>query len=80
MKLPRDLSGRELANGLCKHWKYREAAQEGSHLLLITDDPSHQRIAIPLHRSVKVGTLNNILRAVAAHKSTTRETILKTIL
>jgi hypothetical protein len=28
MKLPRDLSGRELANGLCKHWKYREAAQE----------------------------------------------------
>jgi predicted RNA binding protein YcfA (HicA-like mRNA interferase family) len=80
MKLPRDLSGRELASGLCKHWKYREVSQEGSHLLLATDVPSHQRIAIPLHKSVKVGTLNNILRTVAAHKGTTREAILKIIL
>jgi hypothetical protein len=37
MKLPRDLSGRELASSLCKHWKYMEVSQEGSHLLLATD-------------------------------------------
>ena len=80
MKMPRDLSGRELARGLCKHWGYRELNQEGSHLLLATEEPSHQRIAIPLHRSIKVGTLNNILRAVATHKGTTREAILKPIL
>ena len=80
MRLPRDLSGRELARGLCKHWEYREVSQEGSHLLLATEIPSHQRIAIPLHTSVKVGTLNNILRSVAAHKGTTREAILKPIL
>lgn len=80
MKLPRDLSGRELASGLCNHWKYREVSQEGSHLLPATDVPSHQRIAIPLHKSVNVGTLNNILRTVAAHKGTTREAILKIIL
>jgi len=60
--------------------KYREVSQEGSHLLLATDVPSHQRIVIPLHKSVEVGTLNNILRTVATHKGTTREAILKTIL
>jgi predicted RNA binding protein YcfA (HicA-like mRNA interferase family) len=80
MRLPRDLSGRELADGLCRHWNYRETSQEGSHLLLETNLPSHQRIAIPLHKSVKVGTLNNILRTVAAHKGVTREVILGAIL
>jgi hypothetical protein len=80
MKLPRDLSGRELARGLSKHWEYREINQEGSHLLLATEVPSHQRIAIPLHSSLNVGTLNGILRTVAAHKGTTREAIVKPIL
>jgi len=80
MRTPRDLSGRELARGLCKYWGYREVSQEGSHLLLATETPSHQRIAIPLHRSLKVGTLKNILRAVAAHKGTTSEEILKPLL
>lgn len=80
MKTPRDLSGRDLANGLCKYWEYKEAAQEGSHLLLTTEVPTHQRIAIPLHRSIKIGTLNKILRSVAAHKGKSREEILRAIL
>ena len=80
MRLPRDLSGRELAAGPCRHWGYRESKQEGSHLLLETELPSHQRIAIPLHKAVKVGTLNGILRSVAAHKGVTREIVLKSIL
>jgi len=80
MKTPRDLSGRDLARGLCKYWGYREVSQEGSHLLLATEVPTHQRIAIPLHRSLKVGTLKEILRAVAAHKGTTSNDILKSIL
>lgn len=80
MKTPRDLSGRDLANGLCRYWEYEEAAQEGSHLLLVTETPTHQRIAIPLHKSIKIGTLNNILRAVAAHRSRSREEILRAIL
>jgi len=80
MRTPRDLSGRDLAKGLCKYWEYREVSQEGSHLLLATDVPSHQRIAIPLHRSLKIGTLKDILRAVANHKGTTSNDILKPIL
>jgi predicted RNA binding protein YcfA (HicA-like mRNA interferase family) len=80
MRIPRGLSGRELAHGLCKQWAYREVSQEGSHLLLATEVPSHQRIAIPLHSSLNIRTLNGILRTVAAHKGTTREAILKSIL
>jgi predicted RNA binding protein YcfA (HicA-like mRNA interferase family) len=80
MRLPRDLSGQELAAGLCKYWNYRETSQEGSHLLLETHVPSQQRISIPLHKAVKLGTLSSILRAVAAHKGTSSDAILKAIL
>lgn len=80
MRTPRDLSGRDLARGLCKHWGYREVSQEGSHLLLSTETPRHQRMAIPLHKSVNIGTLKNILRAVAEHKGVTPEAILESIL
>jgi predicted RNA binding protein YcfA (HicA-like mRNA interferase family) len=80
MRLPRDLSGADLVRGLCKHWNYEKLGQEGSHVLLGTETPSHQRIAVPLHKSLTIGTLNSILRAVATHKCTTREEILKNIL
>jgi predicted RNA binding protein YcfA (HicA-like mRNA interferase family) len=78
--LPRDLSGRELAAGLCRHWNYQEISQEGSHLLLVTEIPGRQRIAVPLHKPVKLGTLNNILRCVASHKGVSHEAVLRAIL
>lgn len=77
MKLPRDLSGRELVALLCRNWGYKVADQEGSHILLTTERPSHQRIAIPNHSAIRVGTLQNILRAVAAHHGVEREDILQ---
>jgi predicted RNA binding protein YcfA (HicA-like mRNA interferase family) len=80
MKTPRDLSGRDLAEALCRHWAYREVQQTGSHIILQTEVPSHQRIPIPAHKNLRVGTLNAILRFVANHKGTTREEILKTVL
>jgi predicted RNA binding protein YcfA (HicA-like mRNA interferase family) len=39
VKIPRDLSGREIAKALCKHWDYRQVHQEGSHIILQTDTP-----------------------------------------
>jgi predicted RNA binding protein YcfA (HicA-like mRNA interferase family) len=75
MKIPRDLSGRELADGLCRHWAYRKVSQTGSHIILQTEQPSHQRIAIPAHKSLRVGTLSAILRLVANHKGVSREAI-----
>jgi predicted RNA binding protein YcfA (HicA-like mRNA interferase family) len=79
MKIPRDLSGRELADALSRHWSYREVHQSGSHIILETEHPSHQRIAVPAHRYLKLGTLNAILRMVASHKRVSREDIFKTI-
>ena len=80
MKIPRDLSGRRLATGLCQRWDYRQTNQVGSHIVLETESPTHQRISIPEHKSVKIGTLTSILRAVAAHKGVTREEILESVL
>ena len=79
MKLPRDLPGRELARLLCKEWAYVEVHQSGSHIILETEEPSHQRIAIPAHDALRIGTLNAILRSVAKHKGASREALLKTI-
>jgi len=49
----------------------------GSHIILQTEEPSSQRIAVPAHNPLRVGTLNAILAAVASHKSVTKEAILK---
>ena len=76
MKIPRDLSGEELVKKLCRNWGYRVVHQEGSHVVLETDDPSHQRIAVPAHRSLRIGTLNAVLRAVARHKGVERSDLL----
>ena len=79
MKLPRDMSGRDLAKGLCRKWGYRQVHQTGSHIILDTEEPSHQRIAIPDHDGLRIGTLNGILRVVAGHKRTVREEILRSL-
>lgn len=45
MKLPRDLSGKHLAQALCRDWAYVEIHQSGSHIILQTDEPSPHRVA-----------------------------------
>jgi predicted RNA binding protein YcfA (HicA-like mRNA interferase family) len=79
MKLPRDLSGREVVQGLCRDWGYRVVHQQGSHIILQTEEPGHQRLAVPDHIALRIGTLNSILRAVSQHKSVDRETLLKSL-
>jgi len=77
MKLPRDLAGRTLAQALCKSWGYEVVHQVGSHIILQTDHPGHQRLPIPDHAALRIGTLNAILRLVAEHKGVSREQILE---
>ncbi len=79
MKLPRDLSGRELAAGLCRHWEYQSVHQTGSHMILETETPAHQRISVPDHAALRIGTLNSILRLVAEHKGVTKAKILESV-
>ena len=79
MKLPRDMSGERLIVGLRRKWGYVEANHVGSHVILETNQPTHQRISIPTHAALRVGTLHSIVRAVAQHKGVRREDILKTL-
>ncbi|MGA7885679.1 MAG: type II toxin-antitoxin system HicA family toxin [Acidobacteriaceae bacterium] len=79
MKLPRDLSGRRLTAILCPDWGYVQVHQTGSHIILQTEIPSHHRIAVPAHAVLRIGTLNAILRDVAAHKGIDREVILRSV-
>jgi predicted RNA binding protein YcfA (HicA-like mRNA interferase family) len=79
MKVPRDLSGAQLVKVLCRDWGYRVVHQEGSHLILQTDVPTPQRLSVPNHNPVRVGTLNSIVRAVSAHKGVERQQLLEAL-
>ena len=79
MKLPRDLSGDRLIAALCRSWGYAQVNRVGSHAILETNQPGHQRISVPAHATLRVGTLHSILRTVAEHKQVRREDILETL-
>ena len=67
MKLPRDLSGEELAR-LLRRYRYQITRQTGSHLRLTsTIKASQHHVTIPAHDRLKVGTLSGILGDVAAY-------------
>ena len=68
MKLPRDISGREVVDALTRKLDYRVVHERGSHIVLETDSPSHQRIVVPDHKILRLGTLSAIVRLIASHK------------
>lgn len=76
MKLPRDLSGDDLARALGE-LVYEIIRQTGSHLRLTTADPSDHHITIPRHESLRVGTLSWILRDVADHLGMTKDELIE---
>ena len=63
--------------GLCRDWGYRTVNQQGSHIVLQTEEPGHHRLAVPDHAVLRIGTLSGILRAVSQHKGVERDTLLK---
>ncbi|MGD0615472.1 MAG: type II toxin-antitoxin system HicA family toxin [Verrucomicrobiota bacterium] len=79
MKVPRDLDGAKLIKALCRDWDYHTIHQEGSHVILQTETPGHQRLSVPNHNPLRVGTLNAILRVVAAHKGVDRQRLLDSL-
>lgn len=75
MKLPREVSGEELARRL-ERVGYRPTRQTGSHIRLTATIPSEHHITIPLHPSLKIGTLNGILREVAGHLQISKDELI----
>ncbi|HXT87375.1 MAG TPA: type II toxin-antitoxin system HicA family toxin [Verrucomicrobiae bacterium] len=72
MKLPRDLSGSELAHLLARYG-YEITRQTGSHLRLTSRfKGSEHHLTIPAHRALKIGTLSTILSDVASYLQTER--------
>ena len=68
MKLPRDLSGTEIARRLAHHYGYRVTRSRGSHMtvtLTAEGDQQHQ-VTRPRHRDVRIGELDAIIADVAA--------------
>ena len=67
MRLPRDLSGRDLIRRL-KRFGYEPTRQVGSHIRLQSSrrGQSHS-VTIPDHDNLRIGTLNSILSDVAEY-------------
>jgi predicted RNA binding protein YcfA (HicA-like mRNA interferase family) len=79
MKLPRDLSGPELAQ-LLRVLGYEVSRQTGSHLRLTTQQRGEHHITIPNHSPLKLGTLAAILADVAGHFGLSRKELLKQLM
>ena len=66
MRLPRSLSGMELAALLRRSYGYHVIRQTGSHMRLASDYKGYEhRNSIPIHNPLKVGTLSGVLGEVA---------------
>ena len=61
MKLPRDLSGDDLAKAF-KKLGYVITRQKSSHIRMTTQQHGQHHVTIPDHNPIKVGTLADILR------------------
>ncbi len=75
MKLPRDISGNNLAKTLSQ-LGYKISHQTGSHIRLTTHHGGEHHITIPSHDYLRVGVLNSILRDIAEHHKMNREDLL----
>ena len=72
MKLPRDVSGQDLAHRL-RHFGYDVTRQVGSHMRLTTQERGQHHVTIPAHDELRVGTLEYILASVAHHLGLDRQ-------
>jgi len=78
MRLPRDISGQELAV-LLGRYGYEVTRQTGSHMRLTTTQGGEHHVTMPSHGSLRVGTLSAILRDVAEHLNIPKQTLVETL-
>jgi predicted RNA binding protein YcfA (HicA-like mRNA interferase family) len=64
MRVPRDLSGRDLAKALAR-LGYAVTRQTSSHIRLTTQRKGEHHVTIPDHHPIRLGTLAGILGDVA---------------
>jgi predicted RNA binding protein YcfA (HicA-like mRNA interferase family) len=75
VRLPRDVSGEDLARRLAR-LEYQTTRQTGSHLRLTTNRNGQHHITIPRHAALRIGTLAAILAELELHHHLDREALL----
>ena len=78
MRLPRDISGYELAKLLSKYG-YTVTRQTGSHIRLTTQQKGEHHVTIPAHTELRLGTLSAILTDVADHLGLSRDDLVEAL-
>jgi predicted RNA binding protein YcfA (HicA-like mRNA interferase family) len=76
MRIPRDLSGADLAKRLGR-LGYLVTRQTGSHMRLTCSSPSEHHVTIPNHDPLRIGTLAATLDSVARHHGLSRDALLE---
>jgi predicted RNA binding protein YcfA (HicA-like mRNA interferase family) len=76
LRLPRDISGDDLAKRLGRVG-YEITRQTGSHMRLTITSPKQHHVTIPRHSALRLGTLAGILDDVAAFLEITRDALLQ---
>lgn len=74
MRLPRNISGRELARALHRYG-YEKTRETGSHMRLTTQRGGEHHVTIPDHANLRIGTLAGVLADVAAHLKVERNAL-----
>ncbi len=78
-RMPRDVSYKDLYTVLRKYG-YTISRQTGSHIRLKSNFMGHEHlITIPAHSPIKVGTLNNISKDIAAYLKMTKENLIENL-
>jgi predicted RNA binding protein YcfA (HicA-like mRNA interferase family) len=79
LKLPRDLSGVELAK-LLRKFVYEITRQSGSHMRVTSRHKGvAHHVTIPAHSELKVGTLGEVLGEVAHYLEMERNELVKSL-
>jgi predicted RNA binding protein YcfA (HicA-like mRNA interferase family) len=76
MKIPRDVSGNQLVRRF-KRLGYQVVRQESSHTRLTHPGPRNIMLPVPLHKTLRVGMLQAILKQVAEQRSTTLDALIE---
>jgi predicted RNA binding protein YcfA (HicA-like mRNA interferase family) len=76
VKLPRNVTGRQLASALST-LGYEVTRQRGSHINLTTQQSGPHHIVVPDHRPLKPGMLNRLLKDVAEHHGMSRDELIE---
>jgi len=76
MRLPRDISGDDLAKSL-RRLGYEPTRQSGSHIRLTTSTNGEHHVTVPRHRALRIGTLAGVLDEVARHQGMTRSDLIE---